>query len=139
MMNMKTPKRLNDVTPEEWDRVCKSQMSKTNPESEKLMNEPTYTFEDLWHEDFYDIVNVLVPGAKKHGARNWEAGNQGSKSSFKEMHDSMFHHLADSYNAGWYGGQRRLDIETKTDQLLNLATRALMCYSLIKRGKYNES
>ena len=106
-----------------------------DPDQDKLMNTEEPTFEDLWHDDFYDLIDVLRPGAIKHGPRNWENGDKGSKSSFKEMHDSMFHHLAASFAAG-SNHRSRADVETKTDHLLNLATRALMCYSLIKRGKY---
>lgn len=117
-----------------------------DPDQGKIMNEPVYTKKDLWHEDFYDLLKVLEMGAKKHGARNWESGNNGSKSSFKEMHDSMFHHLAESFAAdvsdkinGKYYESNRYDQESELDPLLHLACRALMCYSLIKRGKYNES
>ena len=138
-------KRGQTVKSEEIDMPMKMSKGITmqrynpcNPDLEKIMNSQEYQFEDLWHTDFYDILNVLKPGAVKHGSRNWEAGNKGSKSNFKEMHDSMFHHLAHSYSAGC-NTRDRYDIETEQDHLLHLATRALMCYSLIKRGKYNES
>ena len=105
---------------------------------------------ELWHEDFWDILEVFAFGAKKHGDKNWEDGNKGKKSSFKEMHDSMFHHLAKSFSGAICAfnpqglakdipNSSRLDKETYLDHLLHLAARALMCYSLIKRGKYNES
>lgn len=47
-------------------------------------------------EEFYDLSLVLEMGAKKHGKDNWLT--IGTKSSHREMHDSMFHHLAESYS-----------------------------------------
>ena len=98
---------------------------------------------ELWHEDFDDLMLVLKPGAIKHGARNWEKGNQGNKSSFKEMHDSIWHHIAESWSQGvtgkfhgTTGGYKRADEETGVDPLLHAACRCLMLYSLIKRNKY---
>jgi hypothetical protein len=47
--------------------------------------------------EMFDFLDVLIPGAKKYGANNWLNPN-GSKSSHKQMHDSIFHHLAKSYS-----------------------------------------
>jgi len=77
--------------------------------------------------EFLDFLEVLKMGAKKHGNSNW-LNADGKKSSHKDMHDSMFHHIAKSY-AGI-----RLDQESGLDELLHVASRALMCYTLIKRG-----
>jgi hypothetical protein len=90
-------------------------------------------------KEFFDVVKVLEMGAKKHGNSNWLEPD-GKKSSFKEMHDSMFHHLAESYAQGLYGimdidegREYRHDCESKLDPLLHLACRALMVYTRIQR------
>lgn len=83
--------------------------------------------------EFEDYKEIMEMGAKKHGANNWLKAD-GDKSSFKQMHDSMFHHLAESFAAGtYYGPLERKDAESGLDPLLHLATRALMCYTRIKR------
>jgi len=82
---------------------------------------------NLWVPEFNDIEKVLEFGATKYGPNNWL--HEGVKSDFTSMHNSMFHHLADSW-----AGERR-DHETKLDPLLHLATRALMMYTLIKRSE----
>ena len=77
-------------------------------------------------------------GAEKHGANNWLDPN-GSKSSFKQMHDSMFHHLAESYAQGsWFGKLDREDEESGLDPLLHLITRAQMMYTRIQRDIRHE-
>lgn len=88
---------------------------------------------DLWQPEFFDILKVLEMGAVKHGRDNWLDPTQGKKASFIEMHDSMFHHLAHSLIAG-RNANNRLDKESQLDALLHLGTRALMMYTLIKRG-----
>jgi hypothetical protein len=82
---------------------------------------------DLWVPEFFDIQDILEMGAVKHGSHNWLSPN-GGKSSFRSMHDSMFHHLASSFSGV------RLDNESGKDHLLHLATRSLMTYTRIKRG-----
>lgn len=77
-------------------------------------------------EEFLDFLKVMEFGAQKHGNSNWLDPN-GKKSSFRDMHDSMFHHLADSF-AGI-----RADEETGLDPLLHLASRALMMYTRLQR------
>jgi hypothetical protein len=77
--------------------------------------------------EFLDFLEVLKMGAAKHGNANWIQIN-GKKSSHKDMHDSMFHHLSLSY------ANRRLDGESGLDHLLHLASRALMLYTRLKRG-----
>lgn len=76
--------------------------------------------------EFYDFLKVLAMGAKKHGNKNW-LNADGKKSSHKDMHASMFRHLAQSF------ANQRLDTESGLDHLLHLASRSLMCYTLIKR------
>lgn len=78
-------------------------------------------------DEFLDFLEVLEFGAKKHGNLNW-LDTEGRKSSFKDMHASMFRHLAES-SAG-----HRADHETGLDPLLHLASRALMMYTRLKRG-----
>ena len=105
------------------------------------------TSNSLWQPEFYDILKVLEMGAAKHGAHNWLNKAGGKKSSFKDMHDSMFHHLAESWGQKDrdmfkqpqpHGADRREDEESGLDPLLHLACRALMCYTLIQRGYYEE-
>jgi len=85
--------------------------------------------------EFYDFLTVVEFGARKHdkpgGDANWASPN-GSKSSHKDMHASMFRHLAESSSGV------REDKETGIDPLLHLATRALMMYTRIKRGLIHE-
>lgn len=74
-----------------------------------------------------DYQKVLKYGAKKYAHLNWLEPD-GNKSSFKEMHDSMFHHLAESF------ANVREDKESGLDPLLHLATRALMMYTRLQRN-----
>lgn len=83
---------------------------------------------ELWVPEFYDFLKVLEFGKTKHGACNW-LEVRGKKSTFKQMHDSMFHHLAESYV-----NKQREDKESGLDPLLHLACRALMMYTRINRG-----
>ena len=76
-------------------------------------------------EDYKDLLALAAK--KKYPANNWLQDN-GLKSSFIQMHDSMFHHLAESL-AG-----RRMDPESGMDPLLHLILRANMCYTRIQRG-----
>lgn len=77
--------------------------------------------------EFMHVLKVLEFGAMKHGNLNWLDAN-GNKSSHKDMHDSMFHHLAESFSGV------RIDPESGLDPLLHLACRALMTYTRIQRG-----
>ena len=77
------------------------------------------------------IAEVMEMGALKHGDNNWK-GVKGKKSSHKEMHDSMFHHLAESF------GGNRTDDESGLDPLQHLATRALMCLYIKKFNIRND-
>lgn len=77
--------------------------------------------------EFLDFLKVLEFGARKHGDSNWLEPN-GRKCSHKEMHASMFRHLADSSSGALE------DHETGFDPLLHLAARAMMMYARRRRG-----
>lgn len=77
--------------------------------------------------EMLEFLDIMEPGAIKHGADSW-LNPDGPKSSHKEMHDSMFHHLADSY------ADIRQDHDSGMDPLLHLACRALMTYTRKKKG-----
>lgn len=109
-------------------------------------------------EEFLDYIDVLMYGAQKYGANDWEAGK--GKADFHQMHYSMLHHLGQSITGSRLlavapeisiqeaqqhliiGMTRAMgerdDDETNQDTLLHLITRAQMCYTLIKRGKYGK-
>ena len=93
------------------------------------------TCSPYWQPEFFAITEVLAMGAKKHGADNWLEVN-GKKSDMKSMHDSMFHHLAESFSrvGGSVSPKDCRDAESGLDPLLHLATRALMLYTRIQRG-----
>lgn len=82
--------------------------------------------------EFFDFLKILSLGAKKYAPNNW-LERDGKKSSEREMHDSMFHHLAESF-----AGQST-DIESGLDPLLHLACRALMLYTRRQRGIVHEA
>lgn len=87
-----------------------------------------YSVPDKIATEFLEyITEVMEFGAKKHGDNNWTQ-EDGKKSSHEQMHNSMFHHLADSY------ADYREDAETGLDPLQHLATRALMSLWRKKRG-----
>ncbi len=90
----------------------------------------TSDFADLWQEEFYDVYDILQMGAKKYKIDGW-LDEDGHGTSHKEMHDSMFHHLAQSY------AKTRLDDESQLDHLLHVACRALMLYTRLQRGLIN--
>ncbi len=85
------------------------------------------TVEEYWVPEFFDFVQVFPPGATKHGKFSW-LGEEGGTCSHKDMHASMFRHLAESY-AG-----KTTDAVSGLHPLLHLATRALMCYTRERRG-----
>ncbi len=74
-------------------------------------------------DEMQDFKKVMAFGISKgYEPDSWLLKN-GAKTSNKEMHDSMFHHLAESF-----AGQTR-DAESGLDPLLHLACRALMLYT----------
>jgi hypothetical protein len=86
----------------------------------------TQKYFPLWKKEFYDFYKVIEMGAKKYDADGWLAPD-GKGTSHKQMHDSMFHHLAKSYSGV------RLDDESQLDHLLHVATRAMMLYTRLRR------
>lgn len=84
----------------------------------------------LWQKEFDDYLAVLDMGAKKYSPHGWLEPN-GTRTSFKEYHDSMFHHLAKSFSG------IRNDDESGLDHLLHLITNAQMMYTRLKRGIIN--
>jgi hypothetical protein len=94
-----------------------------------ITNEKTVVkeVEDSLPIEFRDYREILEMGAKKYGNLNWLKAD-GTKSSHKDMHASMFRHLAES-SAGI-----REDHESGMDPLLHLACRALMMYTRYKRN-----
>lgn len=95
---------------------------------------PQLTTQDkisLLENEFLDVAYVVELGARKYKDKNW-LEPAGKKSSFKEMHESMFHHLAESWAQGHIN--HRGDKETNFDPLLHLACRALMLYTRIQRN-----
>lgn len=73
------------------------------------------------------FIKVMEMGASKYEPNGW-LKTDGTKTSHKDMHASMFRHLAES-SAGI-----RADHESGFDPLLHLACRALMMYTRIQKG-----
>jgi len=73
------------------------------------------------------VCRILKLGAQKYGMNNWLQSN-GAKSSPEAMHNSMFHHLAQSYC------NQLEDEESSEDPLLHLTTRAMMLYVIRHKG-----
>lgn len=84
-------------------------------------------FNKLWKKEFYDIVKVLEMGANKYELDGW-LDKDGACTSHKEMHSSLFRHIAYS-SAGI-----RIDEESGLDHLLHAAARCVMLYTRIKLG-----
>lgn len=82
---------------------------------------------ELWKEEFSDFMKVVEMGAEKYEANQW-LSPAGAKTSHRDMHASMFRHLAAS-SSGIIN-----DEESGLDHLLHLATRALMLYTRRKKG-----
>lgn len=81
-------------------------------------------------EEFKDVLLVLDTGAKKYGDNSWLSGNHFDT---HKNHKSMSHHLLESYRG------ILKDHESGLDPLLHLACRALMEYTLRKRGLMDAS
>ncbi len=75
--------------------------------------------------EFLDVRKVLEFGAIKYGKDSWMRGEH---FNHRDNHASMSRHLAEAY-AG-----KSVDDESNIDPLLHLACRALMEYTLKKRG-----
>lgn len=86
--------------------------------------------------EFSHVFNVLIFGMTKYGGTgdNWLEPNA-KKMDHKSNHDSMFHHLSESFVLRDIQGiENRGDPESKLDVLLHLACRALMMYTRMQRG-----
>ena len=97
----------------------------------KRLQEILMSKHPLWQTEFEDYLKVLDFGASKYSPNGWLEPN-GARTSFKEYHDSIFHHLAKSF-----AGQR-LDDESGLDHLLHVITNAQMLYTRIHREIYND-
>lgn len=130
------------VTIEETDDFYQDKEATSKPTSEEIGRQLDKFVEDLqlarrdltktprhtlWVSEFDDFYRVLEMGAEKHGSFNWLDPN-GSKSSHKDMCDSMFHHLAEAYTG------KLEDDESGMNPLLHLISRAMMLYTRQKRG-----
>jgi hypothetical protein len=83
-------------------------------------------------DEMLDFQKVMAFGISKgYEPDSWLLKN-GAKTSNKDMHDSMFHHLAESF-----AGQTK-DKESGLDPLLHLACRALMLYTRRQNGIIND-
>lgn len=82
----------------------------------------------LLQKELFDFLEVLVDGAEKYSLNNW-LDSEGKKCSEKEMHDSMFHHLAESFT----DGVEAVDKDSLLDPLLHLQCRAGMLYTRRER------
>jgi hypothetical protein len=83
-------------------------------------------------DEMQDFKKVMAFGISKgYEPDSWLLKN-GAKTSSKDMHDSMFHHLAESF-----AGQTK-DKESGLDPLLHLACRALMLYTRRQNGIIND-
>ena len=83
--------------------------------------------EDIAKEFLSYIAEVMEMGAKKHGDGNWMQPS-GKKSSRKEMCDSLFHHLAQTF-AG-----NLIDDESGLDHRQHAACRNLMSLYIDKHN-----
>jgi hypothetical protein len=83
--------------------------------------------------EMFDFFKIIAMGAKKYKMNNW-LEEAGTKSSEKDMHASMFRHLAESSADYW----PKADHESGLDPLLHLACRALMLYTRRQRGIIHE-
>jgi hypothetical protein len=92
----------------------------------------------LAKKEMMDFILVLEMGAKKYEIDGWLKPD-GAGSSEKEMHASMFRHLAKSLASGGANPRLVVDAESGLDHLLHVATRALMLYTRRKRGIVNTS
>ena len=82
---------------------------------------------ELWKDEFYEVDKVLKMGAEKYEIDDW-LKEEGHVISPKKNHDSMFHHLAESFVG------RIKDKESELHPLLHVACRALMGFTRYKRG-----
>lgn len=92
--------------------------------------------EEALKPEFFDFLKIVKNGSIKYAMDDWLTNNGKSASEFK-MHDSMFHHLSESYTKGKnikHHLPYRNDLDSGLDPLLHLACRALMLYTRRQRG-----
>ena len=81
-------------------------------------------------EEYRDIFKVLDAGAKKYGANTWlNPDRTQSKFDVNSNFDHIFHHLARAYI-----DPLSKDEEMQCEHLLMVANRAMMAYTVLKRG-----
>lgn len=83
-------------------------------------------FYGSFRPEFLDWLQVFYPGAKKHGKDSWKA-HDCPKMDRRSNHDSMFHHVAESF----VGGPNAVDSGPGgmgTHPLLNAQWRAAVQY-----------
>lgn len=91
--------------------------------------------------DMLDYFKIIALGARKYKMNNW-LDRDGKRCREKEMHDSMFHHLAESFSHAQNSIERFnsinhcliVDKESGLDPLLHLMCRAGMLYTRRKRS-----
>lgn len=78
-------------------------------------------------EEMFDFTDIILFGAMKYQMDNW-LRTDGTKSSHKDMHASIFRHIAES-SAG-----KLVDHESGLHPLLHAICREVMHYTRVKRG-----
>lgn len=111
------------LNPDEVKAVVKEALKQIAKE-EELANRDYYDFQE---PEFMDYLEIFALGAQKYDRDNWLEPD-GKRSSHKEMHDSMFHHLAESFTG------KEADDESGLHPLLHLIARAMMVYTRYNRG-----
>lgn len=93
--------------------------------------------------EMFHFLRIVAMGAKKYELNGW-LKTDGAKTDEKSMHDSMFHHLAESYTAkaladgaGVRVSVMDLDHESGESALLHLQCRAGMQYTRRQRDIIN--
>lgn len=94
-------------------------------------------------EELFDFLDILITGAQKYGANNWLEKN-GSKTSHKDMHASLFRHVAESSSnppSLLPDGEAMtvVDYESRKHPLLHAMIRCGMIYTRQKRNIWNDS
>lgn len=79
-------------------------------------------------KELFHFIKVIENGAKKYSLNGWLQPN-GKNCSEKDMHDSMFHHLAESFVL-----PDGSDKDSGLSALLHLQCRAAMIYTRRSKG-----
>ncbi len=96
-------------------------------------------FPGALQREFLDFLDIVEIGAQKYALNNWLTPN-GGRCSRKDNHDSMFHHLSESYVLGKRTDiyDTLMDIESGMHPLLHLITRGIFGYVRDVRGIQHE-